>query len=111
MSFIFKSRCKEAAIDRAAYIAKNFEPNSNYEVDIMIRRCREDREQWTISTRLIFPHMHYKRKIVQISLVRGLEHRVMPSRRIVGRTASHMVKRYLSLIDECQCTLSGWAAA
>jgi hypothetical protein len=110
LSFIFKSRDKEAAIDRAAYIAKNFEPNSNYDLDIMVRRDREDREQWTVSARLIFPHMHYKRKVVQQDLARGLKYRVLPSRRVTGRSVGHMIKRYLSLIDEYQATLSRWTA-
>jgi len=59
---------KAELTERAMYIIENFEPNSNYELDILIRRSNRSRDTWMLSVRLIFPHMSYKRHVRQASL-------------------------------------------
>ncbi len=47
------SRDKEELTRRALYIIQNFEPNANYELDILIRRSKKVRDAWMLSVRSI----------------------------------------------------------
>lgn len=73
--FTVKSWDKNRCITEANRIMAEFEPNSNYELELHIRRCADPRGRskgkdwgWALTTRLVFPHMSYKHKVVQRDL-------------------------------------------
>lgn len=69
--FTFRSKDKEKLLVLFMRIARDFEPNSNYQMETLFLRDKHEHDYWVLSVRLLFPHMHYKREVVQRPLYSG----------------------------------------
>lgn len=104
--FTFKSRNKRRCMEMAWRIAENFEPNANYEVELYVRRDPRNHGLWSLSVRLIFPHMNYKRIIVQEDMTGSrLESRMLRMEPNIRRF-QRIQHRFYKVLDNRQRSLS-----
>jgi hypothetical protein len=92
----------------------SFEPNANYDLEIAIRKNRGRggarlHGWWTVAIRFVFPHMNYKRKVIQLDLwgkstVNAAEVR-MPHRAL----PTSMRRGFAAVLDLCQEPLTAYA--